>query len=106
MSPLSPKPQHPHHDASLLHQQMWLLYLRHSSKCTHEEECPDQLQDCGKMKVIWQHVVSCSNERCQVGAAVLRWDFPHTSILPGVLEIGRRGEKTGEADGSGEDLQK
>lgn len=61
------RPLHtPEQRQQILHQQQQrLLYLRHASKCQHEnDKCPQGYNNCQGMKQLWQHIASCREQRC------------------------------------------
>ncbi len=43
-----------------------LLHLRHAIKCPYEEnKCPISAH-CGKLKVLWKHLLVCKDQHCKV----------------------------------------
>jgi E1A/CREB-binding protein len=47
------------------HKQQRLLLLRHASHCQYEGRCP-VTPHCASMKKLWEHIVHCRNQQCQV----------------------------------------
>eukprot|EP00979_Chaetoceros_neogracilis_P000059 scaffold17_cov259-Chaetoceros_neogracile.AAC.11 len=54
----------------IVHKQQRLLLLRHASKCTAEEGKCEVTPHCHSMKLLWQHISSCSKKDCEVAHCI------------------------------------
>ncbi len=57
---------HEHKRQVVKQQQQRLLLLRHAAKCPHSYgHCPITPR-CAKMKVLWNHILTCGDKDCKV----------------------------------------
>lgn len=49
----------------ILKQQRWLLFLRHCAKCQYPDGQCNYGTSCGVAKQLWQHILGCSDARCE-----------------------------------------
>jgi hypothetical protein len=56
-------------------QQRWLLFLRHCAKCQQSEEECQFSRSCRVGKELWQHILTCSNQKCNYPRCVSSKDL-------------------------------
>ncbi|KAL0048475.1 hypothetical protein WJX82_004140 [Trebouxia sp. C0006] len=49
----------------ILKQQRWLLFLRHCAKCQYPDGQCNYGSSCAVAKQLWQHILGCSDARCE-----------------------------------------
>lgn len=49
----------------ILKQQRWLLFLRHCAKCQYPDGQCNYGASCAVAKQLWQHILGCSDARCE-----------------------------------------